>query len=313
MNKQSKIFVAGHRGLVGSAVLQKLLADGYENIIVCPKDELDLRNQKEVEFFFFDKMPEYVFLCAAKVGGIHANSTYRAEFIRDNLTISNNIIHAAWKSSVKKLLYLGSSCIYPKNIERPINESDLLTGPLEETNKPYAIAKIAGIEMCKAYRHQYGSNFIACMPTNLYGPNDNYHPENSHVLPALMRKFMLAVRNNEEVVTVWGDGTVQREFLFIDDLADALVFLMDNYDEEEPVNIGTGEDIPIYRLVELIGNMVGFKGQINYDSSKPNGTMRKVLDVSKIKALGWQATTDLETGLKIVYQHLQKNQNLLYE
>lgn len=276
MEKQAKIYVAGHRGMVGSAIVRELNRLGYFNVIARTSTELDLRNQSAVEMFYQQEKPDYVFVAAAKVGGILANNTYRAEFLYDNLCIQNNLIHNAHVVGVKKLLFLGSSCIYPKLAPQPLKEEYLLSGYLEPTNEPYAIAKITGIKMCEAYRVQYGCNFISAMPTNMYGPNDNYHPENSHVLPALIRKFHEAAESNSPEVVVWGDGTPMREFLYADDLANALVYLMLNYDEKEFVNVGYGTDIMIGDLAKMIGKIVGFKGEIVFDASKPNGTPKKI-------------------------------------
>jgi GDP-L-fucose synthase len=297
MEKTSKIYIAGHTGMVGSAFMRKLVNEGYSNLVTRELEELDLTNQEAVESFFSSERPEYVFLAAAKVGGISANNTYRAQFIYENLMIQSNIIHSSYKFGVKKLLFLGSSCIYPRECPQPIKEEYLLTGPLEKTNEPYAIAKIAGIKMCQAYNAQYGTNFISVMPTNLYGPNDNFDLNNSHVLPALIRKFVEAKRNGDSHVEVWGTGSPRREFLYVDDLADACLFLMNNYDSSEIVNIGCGEDISIKELAELIKKLVGYEGEIKYDMSKPDGTPRKLLDVSKLKGLGWRPKIDLRTGL----------------
>lgn len=297
----SKIYVAGHRGMVGSALVRRLGTEGYTNLVSRTSKELDLRNQEAVARFFKEEQPEYVFLAAAKVGGIIANNTYKAEFLYDNLMIQNNIIHQSYVNGVKKLLFLGSSCIYPKLAPQPLREDYLLTGPLEPTNEPYAIAKIAGIKMCDAYRDQYGCNFISVMPTNLYGPNDNYDLNNSHVLPALLRKFHQAKTNRESEVTVWGTGTPRREFLHADDLADACLYLMRNYNEPGLVNIGVGEDISIAELAQLVKDIVGFDGDIRYDTSKPDGTPRKLMDVSKLHALGWQASISLKEGIENVY------------
>lgn len=302
MEKEAKIYVAGHTGLVGSAIVRKLGSSGYANLMVRNYPGLDLKNQGEVNELFESEKPEYVILAAAKVGGIHANNTYPAEFIYDNLMMESNIIHAAYKNDVKKLLFLGSSCIYPKFAQQPIKEEYLLTGLLEPTNEAYAIAKIAGIELCKFYRRQYGCNFISAMPTNLYGINDNFNLETSHVLPALIRKFHEAKINNQKEVVIWGTGKPKREFLFVDDLADALVFLLNNYNEEPHLNIGTGEDISILEVSRLIAKVVGFKGEITHDLSKPDGTPRKLLDVSKINAAGWKNQTTLEEGLRISYK-----------
>ena len=308
MELADKIYVAGHRGMVGSALVRHLEAKGFTSIILKTSSELDLRDQAAVNEFFQKEKPSYVFLAAAKVGGINANNIYRAEFIYDNLMIEANIINAAWKNEVKKLLFLGSSCIYPKMAPQPLHEDALLTGLLEQTNEPYAIAKIAGIKLCDAYRAQYGCNFIAAMPTNLFGPNDNYDLENSHVLPALLRKIITAKKNNAPSVTIWGTGSPRREFLFVDDLADACIYLMQNYNEEGFVNIGTGEDLTILELANLIKEIVGYDGSIKNDPSKPDGTPRKLLDVSKLKNLGWQSSITLEEGIKRVYEEV-KNYN----
>ena len=305
MNKSSKIYIAGHRGMVGSAICRALQSRGYTNIVLKKSSELDLRNQQEVADFFAMENPEFVFLAAAKVGGIVANNTYRADFIYENLMIQSNVIHHAFLNSVKKLLFLGSSCIYPKMAPQPLREDYLLTGPLEPTNEPYALAKIAGIKMCDSYRDQYGCNFISVMPTNLYGPNDNYDLNNSHVLPALLRKFITAKKNALDSVTIWGSGSPMREFLHADDLADACLFLMDNYDEAGLVNIGTGEDISILELAKLVKSIVGFEGRIITDITKPDGTPRKLMDVSKIKNLGWQAKINLEDGIEMVYNEIK--------
>ncbi|TDQ75472.1 GDP-L-fucose synthase [Sphingobacterium yanglingense] len=301
MEKEAKIYVAGHRGMVGSAIYQKLKQEGYTNIVTRTSKELDLRNQHDVATFFENEKPEYVFLAAAKVGGIVANNTYRADFIYENIAIQSNVIHQAHVHQVKKLLFLGSSCIYPKLAPQPLKEDYLLTGTLEPTNEPYAIAKIAGIKMCEAYRSQYGDNFISVMPTNLYGYNDNYHPENSHVLPALIRRFHEAKVNEVPEVTIWGTGSPLREFLFSTDLAEACVFLMNNYDEEQFINIGVGEDISIKDLALLIKTIIGYKGELNFDSNKPDGTPRKLMDVSKLHALGWKHRIDLEEGIRLAY------------
>ena len=302
MEKQAKIFVAGHRGMVGSAICRKLQKEGYQNVITKTSAALDLRNQQAVADFFAKEKPDYVFLAAAKVGGIVANNTYRADFLYENLAIQNNVIHQSYLNGVKKLMFLGSSCIYPKLAPQPLKESYLLTGTLEPTNEPYAIAKIAGIKMCDAYRDQYGCNFISVMPTNLYGYNDNYHPENSHVLPALIRKFDEAKRNGLKEVVVWGTGTPMREFLFADDLADACYFLMEKYNEAEPINIGTGEDLTIRDLALTVKKIVGFEGELVFDTAKPDGTPRKLMDVSKLHELGWKHQIELEEGLKLAYQ-----------
>ena len=298
MEQISKIYIAGHRGMVGSGLERKLRKEGYNNIVTRTSAELDLRNQQGVNDFFEKEKPEYVILAAAKVGGIHANNTYRAEFIYDNLMIEANIIHAAYLNKVNKLLFLGSSCIYPKMALQPLKEDYLLSGYLEPTNQPYAIAKIAGIEMCDSYRVQYGCNFISAMPTNLYGTNDNYHPENSHVLPALIRRIVLAKKNNEPTVSIWGTGTPRREFLHVDDLADACYFLLQNYNEQGLVNIGYGTDISIKELAELIVVEVGYEGQLIFDTTKFDGTPRKLMDSSKINCLGWTPKINLLKGLK---------------
>ena len=297
MEQAAKIYIAGHRGMVGSGLERKLRKEGYSNIVTKSSAELDLRNQQAVNDFFEKEKPEYVILAAAKVGGIHANNTYRAEFIYDNLMIEANIIHAAYLNKVTKLLFLGSSCIYPKMAPQPLKEEYLLSGYLEPTNQPYAIAKIAGIEMCDSYRAQYGCNFISAMPTNLYGTNDNYHPENSHVLPALIRRIVLAKKNNEPNVTIWGTGTPRREFLHVDDLADACHFLLQNYNEQGLVNIGCGFDVSIKELAELIVAEVGYKGQIVFDSTKPDGTPRKLMDTCKLTILGWKSHILLKDGI----------------
>ena len=302
MEKEAKIYVSGHRGMVGSAVVRELTRLGYTNIITRTSQELDLRNQSAVEQFYVDVKPEYVFVAAAKVGGIHANNVYRADFLYDNLMIQNNLIHGAYVNNIKKLLFLGSSCIYPKLAPQPLKEEYLLSGLLESTNEPYAIAKITGVKMCEAYSDQYGCNFISAMPTNLYGLNDNYHPENSHVLPALIRKFHEAKESNAEAVTMWGDGSPMREFLFADDLANALVYLMLNYNEKQFVNVGYGSDITIKELAETIARVIGFEGEHLYDSSKPNGTPRKLMDSGRLFATGWKPTVNLENGIAIAYQ-----------
>lgn len=305
MEKQSKIYIAGHRGMVGSAIERKLRAEGYSNIITRTSQELDLRNQQAVNDFFAAEKPDHVFLAAAKVGGIVANNTYRAEFIYENLMIESNIIHAAYVHGVTKLLFLGSSCIYPKLAPQPLKEEYLLSGYLEQTNQPYAIAKIAGIELCDAYRAQYGCNFISAMPTNLYGPNDNYDLEKSHVLPALLRKFITAKRKQLPEVLLWGSGTPLREFLHVDDLADACLFLMDHYHEQGLVNVGVGTDISILELAQLIQKIVGYQGNIILDPSRPDGTPRKLMDVSKLTNLGWKASIGLEQGIAKVYEEVK--------
>jgi len=303
MNKESKIYIAGHNGMVGSSIHRLLLDQGYNNIITKNSRELDLINQNDVNNFFVKYKPEYVVLAAAKVGGIYANNVYKAEFLYNNLMIQNNVIHASYLNNVGKLLFLGSSCIYPKYAQQPLQENSLLTGSLEPTNEPYALAKIAGIKMCDTYRFQYKCNFISAMPTNLYGPNDNYDLKNSHVLPALLRKFHEAKVNNENKVEIWGTGAPLREFLYVDDLAEACLFLLKNYDNEGWINIGTGIDISIKDLAFLIKKIVGFKGELQFDTSKPDGTPKKQLDVSKINKLGWKSTIDLEMGIRKTYDH----------
>ncbi len=323
MNPTDKIYIAGHRGLVGSALVRNLQAKGYSNFLTRTHAELDLTNQAAVEAFVATEKPDYVFLAAAKVGGIHANNEYPAEFIGDNLAIQTNIIHAAYKNNVERLLFLGSSCIYPKLCPQPMKEEYLLTGPLEATNRPYALAKIAGVEMCWSYNRQYGTKYLAVMPTNLYGPGDNYHPENSHVIPALIRKFHEAKKNNAASVTVWGTGTPKREFLYSEDMADACVHLMNlpdaqfqtllGSDEAKTgifmpplVNIGVGEDLTIKELAETVKGIVGYTGEITFDSTKPDGTPRKLMDVSRLRALGWQPTVGLREGLLHAYQRFQQ-------
>jgi GDP-L-fucose synthase len=306
LEKESKIYVAGHRGMVGSAIVRKLTSLGYTNLLTRTSAELDLRNQQQVADFFDVEKPEFVFLAAAKVGGIVANSTYRADFLYENLAIQNNIIHGSYLNKVKKLMFLGSSCIYPKLAPQPLKESYLLSGYLEPTNEPYAIAKIAGIKMCEAYRAQYGCNFISVMPTNLYGTNDNYDLLNSHVLPAMIRKFHEAKDKGASEMTLWGTGSPMREFLHADDLAEACLFLMENYNESELVNIGTGEDVTIKNLAALVKQIVGFKGEIIWDTSKPDGTPRKLMDVSKLHGLGWHHKIALEDGIKLAYQDFLK-------
>lgn len=312
MEQHAKIYVAGHRGMVGSAIVRELGKLGYNNLVTRTSAELDLRNQAEVEAFYRTEKPDYVFVAAAKVGGILANNIYRAEFLYDNLSIQNNLIHNAYVFGVKKLLFLGSSCIYPKLAPQPLKEEHLLSGFLEPTNEPYAIAKITGIKMCEAYRDQYGCNFISAMPTNMYGPNDNYHPENSHVLPALIRKFHEAKETGSSKVVVWGDGSPMREFLYADDLANALVYLMLNYNERAFVNVGFGSDITIGELAKTIGEIVGFEGEIVFDASKPNGTPKKLMDSGRLFATGWKPKTDLNEGIKLAYadfltKHSDKN------
>ncbi len=302
MEKNDKIYVAGHRGMVGSAILKRLQEEGFKNTVTRTSKELDLRDQHAVADFFQVEKPQYVFLAAAKVGGIVANNTYRADFLYENLAIQNNVIHQSYIQGVKKLMFLGSSCIYPKMAPQPLKEDYLLTGTLEPTNEPYAIAKIAGIKMCEAYRAQYGCNFISVMPTNLYGYNDNYHPENSHVLPALIRRFHEAQQNNIPEVSIWGSGSPRREFLFSSDLANACVFLMQSYDETQFINIGTGEDISIKDLALLVQKIIGYSGNISFDRSKPDGTPRKLMDVSKLHRLGWRHKIPLEEGIKLAYE-----------
>ncbi len=319
MNKNAKIYIAGHRGLVGSALVRNLQTKGYSNLLHRTHAELDLTHQTTTEAFFAQEKPDYVFLAAAKVGGIHANNEYPAEFIRDNLAIQTNIIHAAWQNKVKRLLFLGSSCIYPKLAPQPMKEEYLLTGPLEPTNRPYALAKIAGIEMCWSYNRQYGTQFLAAMPTNLYGPGDNYHPENSHVIPALIRKFHEAKQENSPTVTVWGTGTPRREFLYSEDMADACVFLMNLPDEKyvsllgcdeakasefrpPVVNIGVGEDVTIKELAEAIKQVIGYSGEIEFDATKPDGTPRKLMDVGRLHALGWTDKVSFADGIDKAYQ-----------
>ncbi len=302
MKKDSKIYVAGHRGLVGSAIMRKLQQEGYTNIITRTHKELDLTSQAQTQEFFEKEKPEYVFLAAAKVGGIHANNTYPADVAYINIMRESNVIKASYDYGVKKLLFLGSSCIYPKLCPQPIKEEYLLTGPLEKTNEAYAIAKIAGLKMCQYFNRQYGTNFISVMPTNLYGPNDNFDLETSHVLPALIRKFHEAKINNSPCVEVWGTGTPKREFLHVDDLADAVIYLMNNYDENEPLNIGTGEDISIKELAELIKEIVGYEGEIRFDTTKPDGILRRLLDVSRLHSTGWKHRIDLREGIKQTYE-----------
>ncbi len=302
MKKHSKIYVAGHRGLVGSAILRKLRESDYQNLVLRTRQELDLTRQSKVEALFDQERPEYVFLAAAKVGGIQANNTYPAEFIYNNLRIQTNVIHASYVFNVKKLLFLGSSCIYPKLCPQPMKEEYLLSDYLEPTNEPYAIAKIAGIKMCQAYNRQYTTNFISAMPTNLYGPHDNFDLETSHVLPALIRKFHEAKMTGQKESVVWGTGTPRREFLHVDDLADACIFLMNNYDQNEIVNIGIGEDLTIRELAELISGIVGFRGKLRFDTSKPDGTLVKRLDISKLKSIGWRAKISLKKGIEETYK-----------
>ncbi|GAB3320365.1 GDP-L-fucose synthase [Larkinella ripae] len=310
MRKEDKIYVAGHRGMVGSALVRSLQNNGYQNIITRTSSELDLRNQAAVADFFADEQPHYVFLAAAKVGGIWANNTYRADFLYDNLLIEANIIHSAYQNRVRKLLFLGSSCIYPKLAPQPLKEEYLLSGYLEATNEPYAIAKIAGIKLCEAYRSQYGCNFISAMPTNLYGPNDNYDLQGSHVLPALIRKFHEAKLNNDPFVEVWGTGSPRREFLHADDLADACLFLMETYNDALFVNIGTGQDVTIRELAERVQQTVGFAGELRWNTEKPDGTPRKLMDVSRLHQLGWHHRTELETGIAATYQDFLRHQQV---
>ncbi len=308
MHNEDKVYVAGHRGMVGSAIVRKLESEGFKNIVTKTLSELDLKVQAEVETFFQEEKPDYVFLAAAKVGGIVANNTYRAEFLYDNLMIQNNVIHQSYMNGVKKLLFLGSSCIYPKLAPQPLKEDALLTGPLEPTNEPYAIAKISGIKMCDAYRDQYGCDFISVMPTNLYGPNDNYDLKNSHVLPALIRKFHEAKVEGKSFVEIWGTGSPLREFMHVDDLASACFYLMQNYSEPGFVNIGVGKDISIKDLAIMIKNIVGFDGELKFDTSKPDGTPRKLMDVSKLENLGFKYSIELEDGIRSVYEDYKKRQ-----
>ncbi len=304
MNKTDRIYIAGHRGMVGSAIVRKLEQEGYSNLLVRTSSELDLRNQEAVRQFFAQEKPDYVILAAAKVGGIHANNTYKADFIYDNLMMEANVIQASFEHNVTKLLFLGSSCIYPKMAPQPLKEEYLLTGLLEPTNEPYAIAKIAGIKMCEAYRDQHGCNFISAMPTNLYGPNDNYDLNNSHVLPALIRKFHTAKEENLPSVEIWGTGSPKREFLHVDDLAEACLFLLENYNEKELVNIGCGEDVSIKELALLIKDIVGFEGELTFNTDKPDGTPRKLLDMTKMHGLGWRHRIDLREGISAVYEEV---------
>ncbi len=310
MDLNSKIYVAGHRGMVGSAILRNLRLKGFTNFVLKTSDELDLRDQGQVAIFFKTEKPDYVFLAAAKVGGIQANNTFRADFLYENLMIQNNVIHSAYENKVTKLLFLGSSCIYPKLAPQPLKEEYLLSGFLEDTNEPYAVAKIAGIKLCENYRRQYNCNFISVMPTNLYGPNDNYNLNNSHVLPALIRKFHEAKQNNEPSVEMWGTGSPLREFLHADDMADACVFLMQTYNGSQHVNIGTGIDLSIKDLALLIKKIVGYNGHITHDYGKPDGTPRKLMDVSFLHSLGWKHTIDLEEGIKLVYEDFKKKENV---
>lgn len=307
MDKHAKIYVAGHRGMVGSAIVRKLRADGYDNIICRTHGELDLKNQSAVNAFFSEEKPEYVFLAAAKVGGIVANSNALADFMYDNMIMEMNVIHAAWQNGVKKLEFLGSSCIYPKMAPQPMPESCLLTSALEPTNEAYALAKISGLKYCEYLNRQYGTDYISVMPTNLYGPNDNYHPEHSHVLPALIRRFHEAKISGAEEVTCWGTGTPLREFLYVDDLADACVFLMNNYSGNETVNVGTGKELTIKQLTELVAEIVGYTGKIKWDPSRPDGTPRKLLDVSKLEKLGWTYKMELHDGIRLAYKDFLEN------
>lgn len=307
MEKNAKIFVAGHRGMVGSAIVRELERQGYTNIITRTHAELDLRRQDAVEAFFAEEKPEYVFLAAAKVGGIIANQNSPADFMYDNMMLEMNVIHSAWKNGCKKVEFLGSSCIYPRIVPQPIQESALLTGSLEQTNEAYALAKISGLKYCEYLNRQYGTDYISVMPTNLYGPNDNYHPVNSHVLPALIRRFHEAKVNNLPFVTCWGDGSPLREFLYADDLANLCVFLMNHYSGNETVNAGTGKEVSIKELTELVAKVIGYTGEIRWDTSKPNGTPRKLLDVSKSKALGWTYQTELEEGIRLSYEDFLNN------
>jgi GDP-L-fucose synthase len=307
MNKSSKIYIPGHNGMVGSAIIRKLKSQGYLNLITKNSSELDLRNQAQVNKFFEIEKPEFVYLAAAKVGGIIANNMFRADFIYDNLMIEANVIHAAFLNKVEKLLFLGSSCIYPKFASQPLNEDFILSGKLEYTNQPYALAKIVGIELCNSYRIQHGCNFISVMPTNLYGPNDNYHPENSHVLPALIRRIFIAKKNNEPSVSVWGTGKAMREFMHVEDLADACCFLMESYNDTELINIGVGQDISIKELAELISNIIGYKGVLFFDITKPDGTPRKLLDSSRINNLGWKSKINLMDGLTRTIKEVENN------
>jgi len=308
MDIHARIYVAGHRGLVGSAIVRRLLADGADNLLLRTHQELDLTHQAQVEEFFTTEKPEYVFLAAAKVGGIHANSTYPAEFIRDNLAIQTNVIHSAWKHGAKKLLFLGSSCIYPRDCPQPIKEEYLLTGPLESTNEWYAIAKIAGLKMCQAYRQQYGFDAICAMPTNLYGPGDNFHPKNSHVMPALIRRFHEAKLDDSPEVVIWGSGRPLREFLHVDDLIDALLFLMNNYSNGSIVNVGSGQEVSISTLAHLVSDVIGYQGELTFDRSKPDGTPRKFLDIGRLGTLGWKAQLELSAGINDTYRWFKAHQ-----
>jgi GDP-L-fucose synthase len=313
MNEGARIFVGGHRGLVGAAIVRRLRAGGFNNLLLRSRAELDLGSEPAVERFFAEHRPEVVFLAAAKVGGIHANDTYPAQFLHENLRIQTSVIDAAYRHGTRKLVFLGSSCIYPKLAPQPIAEESLLTGPLEPTNEWYAIAKIAGLKMCQAYRRQYGFDAISVMPTNLYGPGDNFSPKNSHVLPALIRRFHESKARGDQLVVIWGTGTPRREFLYVDDLADALVFLARNYSDERPINVGIGEDLTIAELASLIANVVGFAGELKFDSSKPDGTPRKLLDVRRLHALGWRAHVSLESGVRETYAWFLANARQLRE
>lgn len=311
MDLKSKIYIAGHRGLVGSAIHRKLMRDGYTNLVVRTSKELDLRDKEQVDRFFKEEKPEFVFVAAAKVGGIVANNEFPADFIRDNLMIQTNVIDASYRNQVKKLLFLGSTCIYPKLAPQPLKEEYLLTGPLEPTNDAYALAKIAGIKMCQSYNKQYGTNYISAMPTNLYGENDNFDLQSSHVMPALIRKFHEAKLSNQSSVEVWGTGTPKREFLYSDDLADACVYLMNHYNEDEIINIGVGEDVSIKELAETVQHVVGFKGELKFDTTKPDGTPRKLVDTTKINQLGWKANVELEDGIRKAYDWFLNNTDKL--
>lgn len=311
MQTSSRIYVAGHRGMVGSAIVRRLQADGYDNLVLRARQELDLTDQDAVEAFFANERPEYVFLAAARVGGIHANDTYPAEFLRDNLAIQTNVIHSAWKHGTRKLLFLGSSCIYPRDCPQPIKEEYLLTGPLEPTNEWYAIAKIAGLKMCQAYRKQYGFDAICAMPTNLYGPGDNYHPENSHVVPGLIRRFHEAKQRGDDEVVIWGTGRPLREFLHVDDLAAACLLLMRRYSGEQIINVGSGEEVSIADLAHMVANAAGFRGEMTFDSSRSDGTLRKALDSTRVRELGWCPHIHLATGLSQIFRDAARNNTFL--
>lgn len=308
MERHSKIYVAGHRGMVGSAIVRLLSRQGYDNIITRPSSALDLRRQEAVEVFFQAEKPEYVFLAAARVGGIYANSTFPADFMYDNMMIQMNVMHAAWQNGARKLMFLGSSCIYPRLAPQPMPESCLLTSALEKSNEAYALAKISGLKYCEYLNRQYSTDFISLMPTNLYGPNDNYHPRNSHVFPALIRRFHEAKETGAQKVTIWGTGKPLREFLYVDDLADACLFLMERYSGDETVNVGTGNELTIAQLAKTIGDIIGFRGEIDFDPSKPDGTPRKLLDVSKLATLGWRYSTELEDGIRLAYNDFLKHE-----